>query len=530
MERVQRFEEAEILDYKQDEQDGFFTVEIAATRAGIMPYYDHETGEVINELKPPQEITSEATKESLKGVPVTDAHPPVMVNSENYNRYTRGMTHRDVREENSDGTTMLVVTETLLDDDLIAHVKSGNKAEVSIGFRADLKEEEGEFDGEEYQRVQENIRINHIAHTKQGRAGEKVRARIDSKHGRHSWSAERFDGYIPPNPTDYGTSTTDWEDPRPDLPGLQGLDESEREEIMRLFAWAASENPGEITNKQQDLKLPHHNTGGAVNWNGLVAAMAALQGARGGVDIPTADEQDVYDHLAAHYRNDFDEEPPDFEDVKKGRVDFTTMEMENYEFADGTEATLRKDTAEMLDNLTPAELWEMFGFDREDIEEAIASMDNIELADEVDEETEEVQIGDQTVEVSVEVSDELRSALDAVQGRLDELENLDIEKAVQQRLDLVETVKNHFPRYDARGKDAKQIKIDVIQHLNDDFDPEGKSDEYIQARFDSALDMLRQMNSYSRGDNNLRFAADKGDSDQSSIDKKRQKRKNLKGN
>ncbi|MHC1602348.1 MAG: hypothetical protein ACXQS4_03865, partial [Methermicoccaceae archaeon] len=43
---------------------------------------------------------------------------------------------------------------------------------------------------------------------------------------------------------------------------------------------------------------------------GLFAAMAALQGARGGVDIPAGERKAVYNHLAAHYA-DLELEPPE---------------------------------------------------------------------------------------------------------------------------------------------------------------------------------------------------------------------------
>jgi len=39
--------------------------------------------------------------------------------------------------------------------------------------------------------------------------------------------------------------------------------------------------------------------------------MAALLGARGGVNIPDTDQRGVYDHLAKHYRQ-FEKEPPEF--------------------------------------------------------------------------------------------------------------------------------------------------------------------------------------------------------------------------
>jgi phage head maturation protease len=48
-----------------------------------------------------------------------------------------------------------------------------------------------------------------------------------------------------------------------------------------------------------------------VVWRGVAAAMGALMGARGGVDIPDSQRKQVYDVLAQHYES-FDKEPPEF--------------------------------------------------------------------------------------------------------------------------------------------------------------------------------------------------------------------------
>ena len=61
-------------------------------------------------------------------------------------------------------------------------------------------------------------------------------------------------------------------------------------------------------------KLPHHNIreGKMVtNLRGVQAAMSALLGGRGGVDMPDDERRGVYNHLAKHYR-EFDKEPPEF--------------------------------------------------------------------------------------------------------------------------------------------------------------------------------------------------------------------------
>jgi HK97 family phage prohead protease len=79
------------------------------------------------------------------------------------------------------------------------------------------------------------------------------------------------------------------------------------------FAWYDDENKELLSS----YKLPHHyvKDGKLVTcWRGVVAAMASLFGARGGVDIPDEDWDGVYRHLAKHYR-DHGNEPPNPEDA-----------------------------------------------------------------------------------------------------------------------------------------------------------------------------------------------------------------------
>ncbi|MCK4575761.1 hypothetical protein KAU34_05100, partial [candidate division WOR-3 bacterium] len=59
-------------------------------------------------------------------------------------------------------------------------------------------------------------------------------------------------------------------------------------------------------------KLPHHKASGySTVWRGVAAAMGALLGARGGVQIPANDKKGVYNHLKKHYA-EFDKEAPEF--------------------------------------------------------------------------------------------------------------------------------------------------------------------------------------------------------------------------
>ncbi|MCK5019595.1 MAG: HK97 family phage prohead protease [Candidatus Peribacteraceae bacterium] len=95
-------------------------------------------------------------------------------------------------------------------------------------------------------------------------------------------------------------------------------DEIDFAQYAKDFTWFDAE-------KSETLgayKLPHHDIieGKFVtNWRGVVAAMGALLGARGGVNIPDADRKRVYNHLAKHYK-EFDEEAPAFSDYSEAEL------------------------------------------------------------------------------------------------------------------------------------------------------------------------------------------------------------------
>ena len=75
-----------------------------------------------------------------------------------------------------------------------------------------------------------------------------------------------------------------------------------------MCTWFDKEN---YENKEA-YKLPHHKSSGyATVWRGVAAAMTALLGGRGGVDIPDNDKKGVYDHLAKHDK-EFDKQVPEF--------------------------------------------------------------------------------------------------------------------------------------------------------------------------------------------------------------------------
>ena len=96
--------------------------------------------------------------------------------------------------------------------------------------------------------------------------------------------------------------------------------EAEVSDLKKMCAWYDSKEP----DVKSSYKLPHHRASDKKGiWRGIAAAMGALLGARGGVNIPDSDKKGVYNHLAKHYK-DLDKDVPALkvmEDMSVG-VDF----------------------------------------------------------------------------------------------------------------------------------------------------------------------------------------------------------------
>lgn len=94
--------------------------------------------------------------------------------------------------------------------------------------------------------------------------------------------------------------------------------------MKSICAWFDEEN----ADVKSSYKLPHHQAEGLkAVWKGVAAAMGALLGGRGGVDIPESERRGVYNHLAKHYA-EFEKEPPEFKFKQEG---YTAEELEKIE-------------------------------------------------------------------------------------------------------------------------------------------------------------------------------------------------------
>jgi hypothetical protein len=78
--------------------------------------------------------------------------------------------------------------------------------------------------------------------------------------------------------------------------------------LRAIHAWV---DPDGDPDAKSSYKFPHHAAPGApANLRACAAVIAALNGGRGGADIPDEDRQGVWEHVARHLR-DADREPPE---------------------------------------------------------------------------------------------------------------------------------------------------------------------------------------------------------------------------
>jgi len=166
--------------------EGFLTSPARIARTGIQEYSAESMGKtsfgetnIVRVYRPPEEVFSEDSLKTFKFKPVTNEHPPELVNAKNARAYQVGLSGPDVLRDGDFVKTTITVT----DGDTIEAIKNG-KAELSNGYTADIDWTAGVTeDGFEYDAVQKNIRGNHIAVVQRGRAGPQVRVADSTTRG-----------------------------------------------------------------------------------------------------------------------------------------------------------------------------------------------------------------------------------------------------------------------------------------------------------------------------------------------------------
>jgi len=167
--------------------DGFLAADVRVARTGIQIYTGAELGKpdvsTVRVHRPESEVFSQDSIASFAHRPVTDDHPDVLVTAENWKDYSVGTVGSDIMRDGE----FVRVPMLLMDKNTIGKVEAG-KREISMGYLMDLDFTSGTTDnGEEYEAVMRNLRMNHLAIVDRGRAGSQVRIG-DNQSNKH-WGA-----------------------------------------------------------------------------------------------------------------------------------------------------------------------------------------------------------------------------------------------------------------------------------------------------------------------------------------------------
>lgn len=164
--------------------DGYLVAEARVARTGIQIYRGSDIGlydkDTVRVYRPPEEVFGREAMRTYANRPVTMEHPPQMVDADSWKSTAIGQTGEDVVRDGEYVRVPLL----LMDGEAINVVSDGTKKELSMGYTAEIEIADGTTpDGERYDAIQRNLRMNHLAVVAKARGGSELRIGDTRNHG-----------------------------------------------------------------------------------------------------------------------------------------------------------------------------------------------------------------------------------------------------------------------------------------------------------------------------------------------------------
>lgn len=155
--------------------DGYLVADAKVARTGIQQYLGSELGRpdmpIVRVYRPEAEVFSTDAMRSYAHRPVTIEHPAKMVDASTWKAVAAGQTGEDVVRDGECVRVPLV----LMDAAAIKAYEDG-KRELSMGYTAEIVFRDGTTpDGQPYDAVQTQLRMNHLALVDRARGGPELR-------------------------------------------------------------------------------------------------------------------------------------------------------------------------------------------------------------------------------------------------------------------------------------------------------------------------------------------------------------------
>ena len=151
--------------------EGFLKDKPILTSCGIFEYTNPD-GTVRRELRLPEDVFSPESLSSYRGKPVVITHEAGLIDKSNVAENQIGTILSEGERSGDDVRAEIIIHDT-------DAMKSAGLKELSLGYNLDLDETPGVWNGQRYDAVQKNIRINHLALVREARAGEQARLNLD---------------------------------------------------------------------------------------------------------------------------------------------------------------------------------------------------------------------------------------------------------------------------------------------------------------------------------------------------------------
>ena len=171
LQRVTRLDSIKV-DETYYTSEGFLIDHPIVTTVGIFEYMNPD-GSIRRELRLPEEVFAPESLASYKGKPIIVTHRSGRVTTDNVEKETIGTILSEASKDGENVRAEIVIHNT-------DALKTGLR-ELSLGYDLDLDETPGEWNGQPYDAIQRNIRVNHLALVSAARAGEQARLNIDEK-------------------------------------------------------------------------------------------------------------------------------------------------------------------------------------------------------------------------------------------------------------------------------------------------------------------------------------------------------------
>lgn len=158
--------------------EGYLIDRPILTSTGIFEYLNPD-GSVRRELRLPEDVFDPESLKSYKGRPIIITHDAGLVTKDNVQGNQIGTILTEGYRSGDDVRAEIIIHDT-------DGMKKAGLKELSLGYNLDLDETPGEWNGQHYDAIQRNIRINHLALVREARAGEQARLNIDSRDPKNS--------------------------------------------------------------------------------------------------------------------------------------------------------------------------------------------------------------------------------------------------------------------------------------------------------------------------------------------------------